>query len=107
MAPWNPLRIRLIAVLLLLSWVGFGNAAAWTDPKDALVNPRGRKVCLDQCGTVGLVCPEAFVCCFSFLILFLDLSSGRESAGIKRRGIGKRRMGIVAAGMSWAFSGDP
>jgi hypothetical protein len=32
----------------------------WHNPTDALVNPKGRKVCLDQCGTVSLKCPEAF-----------------------------------------------
>ncbi|KAF2027495.1 hypothetical protein EK21DRAFT_114716 [Setomelanomma holmii] len=35
-------------------------AVSWTDPKDALVNPRGKKVCLQQCGTSALKCPEAF-----------------------------------------------
>lgn len=63
-------------------------AAAWTDPKDALVNPRGRKVCLDQCGTVGLVCPEAFVglsrSCSSPAFLFV--SEEAEKANRKERG---------------------
>ena len=35
--------------------------ASWTDPKDALINPRGQKVCMQQCGTSALKCPEAFV----------------------------------------------
>lgn len=35
-------------------------ASEWADPKDALINPRGKKVCLDQCGTSELICPEAF-----------------------------------------------
>lgn len=35
--------------------------AAVTDPKDALINPRGQKVCMQQCGTSALKCPETFV----------------------------------------------
>jgi hypothetical protein len=34
---------------------------AWTNPKDALISPRGQKVCMQQCGTSALTCPEAFV----------------------------------------------
>jgi len=34
--------------------------AAYTNPKDALINPRGEKVCMQQCGTSALKCPEAF-----------------------------------------------
>lgn len=33
----------------------------WMNPKDALVNPRGKIVCMQQCGTSELKCPEAFV----------------------------------------------
>ncbi|KAH3908720.1 hypothetical protein HBI56_073810 [Parastagonospora nodorum] len=33
---------------------------AYSNPKDALINPRGEKVCMQQCGTSALKCPEAF-----------------------------------------------
>jgi len=42
--------------------------AAWSDPKDALINPRGQKVCMQQCGTSALKCPEAFVSSQSALV---------------------------------------
>lgn len=42
--------------------------AEWTNPQDALVNPRGKKVCLQQCGTAELLCPEAFVRVLIFTI---------------------------------------
>jgi hypothetical protein len=34
---------------------------SWTNPKDALINPHGQKVCMQQCGTSELKCPETFV----------------------------------------------
>jgi hypothetical protein len=48
----NMLVFSTLALLLLIVPI-----AAYTDPKDVLVNPRG----LQQCGTSALQCPEAFV----------------------------------------------
>jgi hypothetical protein len=49
--------------MFFLSFVLFfiiSSVAASTNPKDALINPRGQKVCMQQCGTSELRCPEAF-----------------------------------------------
>ncbi|KAH8730634.1 hypothetical protein GQ44DRAFT_768386 [Phaeosphaeriaceae sp. PMI808] len=45
--------------LVAMSFI-VGLVASWSDPKDALLNPRGQKVCMQQCGTSALKCPEAF-----------------------------------------------
>jgi hypothetical protein len=52
----NMSRFSTLALILLMVPI-----AAYTNPKDALINPRGKKVCMQQCGTLALQCPEAFV----------------------------------------------
>jgi hypothetical protein len=52
----NMSRFFNLALVLLMVPI-----AAYTNPKDALINPRGKKVCMQQCGTSALQCPEAFV----------------------------------------------
>ncbi|KAF1851700.1 uncharacterized protein K460DRAFT_39598 [Cucurbitaria berberidis CBS 394.84] len=52
----------MLSLFLLLSLYMLLVTSEWTNPKDALINPRGQKVCLQQCGTSELKCPEAFVC---------------------------------------------
>jgi hypothetical protein len=52
----NMSMFSTLALLLLIIPID-----AYTNPKDALINPRGQKVCLQQCGTSALQCPEAFV----------------------------------------------
>jgi hypothetical protein len=54
--PSFQLAFLILALLCVLAL-----AAEWTNPKDALINPRGQKVCMEQCGTSELRCPEAFV----------------------------------------------
>ncbi|KAF1832126.1 hypothetical protein BDW02DRAFT_21078 [Decorospora gaudefroyi] len=57
----SPPTMHLLAYLLapLLSTLATATED-WTHPNDKLINPHGKKVCLDQCGTVDLQCPEAF-----------------------------------------------
>jgi hypothetical protein len=61
-----PMFFLLALVLLQLLTAPI---AAHTNPKDALISPRGQKVCMQQCGTSALQCPEAFVsaeCMYTF-----------------------------------------
>jgi hypothetical protein len=47
---------HLVYILLFIA----SAIAAHGNPKDALIKPRGQKVCMQQCGTSALICPEAF-----------------------------------------------
>jgi hypothetical protein len=54
-------RIAMTSIFILVLLLFDIPIAAVTDPKDALINPRGQKVCMQQCGTSALKCPETFV----------------------------------------------
>ncbi|KAH7398821.1 hypothetical protein DE146DRAFT_632386 [Phaeosphaeria sp. MPI-PUGE-AT-0046c] len=58
--PRGPGLRRLNALMLFIASFLVHPIAAWTDPKDKLINPRGQKVCMQQCGSSALKCPEAF-----------------------------------------------
>lgn len=49
----------LMMVMMMLDTLA-ATTEDWKDPHDVLINPRGQKVCLQQCGTPKLLCPEAF-----------------------------------------------
>ena len=76
----------------------------WHNPADALVNPRGRKVCLDQCGTVELKCPETFwreehgvchKCCSTWgeTVIRVECQSKSKSVGNATKEEGNRSHG--------------
>ncbi|KAF2850875.1 hypothetical protein T440DRAFT_396100 [Plenodomus tracheiphilus IPT5] len=53
--------INMLFVYLSTAFIALAAASEdWTNPKDVLLNPRGQKVCMQQCGTRELLCPEAF-----------------------------------------------
>ncbi|KAH9874904.1 hypothetical protein J1614_004392 [Plenodomus biglobosus] len=90
----------------------------WKNPKDALVNPRGQKVCMQQCGTRELLCPEAFLreqngpcyrCCSTWgeTVIRIECKDGLSANSSEIRSAGSWSGNATSSSLSNATSTSP